>query len=202
MLLAVDPAKPEIVSEDSQIERLLVEAFDGLPRRFGVVHNTRKYEVEVLAVPGSPEPQLCSLGTIGLWQTSHEAGNFPDNARLEITGIFEVSREGAREILAAAAFRIMRTHKPASTGTVFLNCLHDWYPKATVPHLLFVPANLWSFPHLQPTMMGRLQILFLQAIPITEAENQFQQEHGTQALEAKLLGASAAVWDLKRSSVV
>jgi hypothetical protein len=196
----MDPGKPEIVSEDKQIERLLADAFGGPPQVFRVFHITRKYEVEVLAVPESPEPDLCSLGTMGLWRTPLIAPKFPETSRVELAGIFELNREGAREVLAAAAFRIMRTQKPVPSGTIFLNCLHDWYPKATVPHLFFVPANLWSFPHLQPTRMGALQIQFLQVIPITESESLFAQEHGSQALEAKLLGASANIADLKRNA--
>lgn len=196
----MDPGKPEIVSEDKQIERLLADAFGGPPQLFRVFHNTRKYEVDVLAVPQSPEPDLCSLGTIGLWRTTLIGPKIPETSRIELTGIFEVTREGAREVLAAAAFRIMRTQKPVPSGSIFLNCLHDWYPKATVPHLFFVPANLWSFPHLQPTRMGALQIQFLQAIPVTESEYLFAQEHGAQALEAKLLGASTNIADLKRNA--
>lgn len=196
----MDLSRPEIVSEDKQIERLLAAAFDGDPQIFRVFHITRKYEVDILAVPQSPEPDLCSLGTIGLWRTTLLGPKIPDTSRIELTGIFEINREGAREVLAAAAFRIMRTQKPVPSGSVFLNCLHDWYPKATVPHLFFVPANLWSFPHLQPTKMGPLQIQFLQAIPITESENQFIQDHGAQALEAKLLGASTNIADLKRNA--
>jgi hypothetical protein len=165
MMELMDPAKPEIVSEDKQIERLLSTAFAGPPLRFRVVHNTRKYEVEVLAVPGKPEPELCSLGTLGLWRTSLQGPKSSDSERVELVSIFEASREGAREVLAAAAFKIMRTQRPVPSGTIFVNCLHDWYPKATVPHLYFVDANLWSFPRLVPARMGNLQIRFVEASP-------------------------------------
>ena len=196
----MDPVKPEVVSEDKQIERLLAGAFAGVPLHFRVLHNTRKYEVEVIVVPGKPEEELCSLGTVGLWRTPLHGTNSNDSQRIELVSIFEASREGAREVLAAAAFKIMRTQKSVPPGTVFVNCLHDWYPKANVPHLYFVDANLWSFPQLVPTMLGNLQVRFVEALPITEAEYQFVLEHGGHALEAKLLGAASNLWDLKRNS--
>ena len=198
----MDTAKPEIVSEDKQIERLLANAFSGPPLLFRVAHNTRKYEVTTLVVPGKPEPELCSLATIGLWRTPLTGPKVAETSRLELAAIFEASREGAREVLAAAAFKIMRTQKYLTAGAVFVNCVHDWYPKATVPHIYFVKANLWSFPQLQPLRMGALQIQFLQAIPITETEYLYVQEHGGQALEARLLGASANIWDLKRNACI
>lgn len=199
--------KPELASTDAQIERLLATAFAGIPSnvpsdRYRIGHHTRKYEVEVLATPGMPEPQLSCLGTLGLWRTPLTSTQVTNTPRIELVGIFETSREGTRDALAAAAFKIMRTQKAVHSGQVFLNCMHDWYPKATVPHFFFVPANLWNFPHLQATQLGGLQIQFLQAIPITESEYQFQQEHGIQGLEARLLGASTPIWDLKRSACV
>jgi len=198
----METGKPEIISEDKQIERLLSNAFGGPPLIFRVSHNTRKYEISTLVVPGRPEPELCSLATIGLWRTPLTGPNATETSRLELTSLFEVSREGAREVLAAAAFKIMRTHKFVSAGTVFMNCLHDWYPKSTVPHIYFVDANFWSFPNLQPIRMGALHIQFLQTIPITESECQFVQEHGSPALESRLLGSSTNIWDLKRAPCI
>jgi len=200
MMGLMDPVKPEIVSEDKQIEHLLANAFGGSPLRFRVVHNTRKYEVDVLAMPGKPEAELCCLGTIGLWRTNLQGPKTSESQRVELVSIFEASREGAREVLAVAAFKVMRTQRKLSAGTVFVNCLHDWYPQATIRHLYFVDANLWSFPQLVPATMGSLQICFVEALPITESEYQYVQERGGEALEANLLGASANLWDLKQNA--
>ena len=194
--------RPEIVSEDKHIERLLANAFGGPPNLQRISHVTRKYETTVLSVPGHPEPELSSLATIGLWRTPLTAPKVLETQRLELVGIFDSAKEGCLEVLAAAAFRIMRTKKYLTPGNVIQDCLHEWYPKASVPHLYFVDASQWSFPQLKPAVMGALTIRFLEALPIAEAEYQFLQEHGTRALEAKLLGASARLWDLKRPSSV
>ncbi len=190
--------RPEIVSEDRHIERLLANAFGGTPSLQRISHVTRKYETTVLSVPGHPEPELSCLATIGLWRTPLTAPRVLETQRLELIGIFESAKEGCLEVLAAAAFRVMRTQKYLSPGNVIQDCIHEWYPKASVPHLYFVDAAHWSFPQLKPAVMGALTIRFLQALPIAESEYQFLQEHGSRALEAKLLGGSANLWDLKR----
>ena len=194
--------KPEIVSEDKHIERLLANAFGGPPTLQRISHVARKYETTVLSVSGHPEPELSSHATIGLWRTPLTALKIPETQRLELVGIFETNKEGCREVLASAAFRIMRTKKYLSSGNVIQDCLHEWYPKASVPHLYFVDAIHWSFPQLKPAAMGPLTIRFLQAIPIAESEYQFLQEHGSRALESKLLGSSAHIWDLKRQPAI
>jgi hypothetical protein len=181
---------------------LLANAFGGPPTLQRISHVTRKYETTVLSVPGHPEPELSSLATIGLWRTPLTAPKVLETQRLELVGIFDSAKEGCLEVLAAAAFRIMRTKKYLTPGNVIQDCLHEWYPKASVPHLYFVDASQWSFPQLKPAVMGTLTIRFLEALPITEAEYQFLQEHGSRALEAKLLGASSRLWDLKRPSSV
>ena len=194
--------RPEIVSEDKHIERLLADAFCGPPSLQRISHVTRKYETTLLSVPGHPEPELSSLATIGLWRTPLPALKVLETQRLELVGIFETSKQGCLEVLAAAAFRIMRTRKYLTPGNIIQDCLHEWYPKASVPHLYFVDAAHWSFPQLKPATMGALTIRFLQAIPIAESEYQFLQEHGSRALESKLLSGSANLWDLKRPPAI
>lgn len=198
----MDSNKPEIVSEDKHIERLLVEAFGGPPTLQRLHHVTRKYETTVLSVSGHPEPELSALATIGLWRTPLPSPKVAETQRLELVGIFETRKEGCREVLAAAAFRVMRTKKFLTKGSIIQDGLHEWYPKASVPHLYFVDAAHWSFPQLKPSIMGPLTIHFLEAIPIAESEYQFLMEHGSRALESKLLAASANLWDLKRPPAI
>jgi hypothetical protein len=162
------------------------------------VDRTRKFEIGLLVAAGRPELELSSLVTVGLWQT----GLSGVRERLELAGIFASAQEGCREVLAAAAFKVMRTHQALRHGTVLVNCLHDWYPKANVPHLYFVQADQWSFPQLQTMQLGHLRVKFLEALPITEAEKEFVEQKGGAMLESLLLGAAANLWDLRRASVV
>jgi hypothetical protein len=198
----MESKKPEIVSEDKHIERLLADAFAGEPVHQRILHVTRKYEVTIVDVAGHPEPELSSFATLGLWRTPLTGPKITETERLELVGIFESNKEGCREVLASAAFRTMRTQKYIHPGSVLQDCVHEWYPKASVPHLYFVEASTWTFPQLKPAMMGKLRIHFLEALPISDAEYQYVEEHGGRALEARLLGASASLWDLKRPSAV
>lgn len=198
----MEEARPEIVSEDRTLEKAIEKAFGAAGTLYTVVHHTRKFEVPVMTVKGKPERELSSLATVGLWRTPVSGGKLKENQRIELVGVFETAREGCREALAAAAFRVMRTGKAFGPGTVLLNCLHDWYPKATVPHFYFVQAQRWGFAQLQPVKMGALEVVFLEVLPVTEGEVNLLNELGPGALESKLLGASVSLWDLKRPSAV
>lgn len=187
------------MSESQQILEAVESGFGGKALEFQVIHVSRKFEITTLIVPGKPEPELCSISTSGLW---HTQGNilYPGTpTRYELTGVFEINREGAREIVAAAAFKIMRTQRLPRPGQVFLNIVHEWYPKASVPHVYITEAHEWTFPALQPFRLGPVQVKFLQIIPITDSEAQLVEEQGGTTLEEHLLGAATSIWDLRRS---
>jgi hypothetical protein len=181
-----------------ELTRRITATLGGKCGRYVLADRTRKFEIGMIAAPGKPEAELTSLVTVGLSQTVLTG----TAQRLELAGIFPTDKEGCREVLAAAAFKVMRTHQAIQPGTVQLNCLHDWYPKANVPHLYFVEAEHWNFPQLQPIDMGSFTVKFLQALPITEAEKELVEQQGGMGLESLLLGAAANLWDLRRASVV
>lgn len=183
---------------EAALSRQISLALGSACDHYTLADRTRKFEIGLLAAVGRPEAELSSLVTLGLWQTAL-TGTLE---RMELAGIFASDKQGCREVLAAAAFKTMRTHQAIRHGTILVNCLHDWYPKASVPHLYFVPAELWSFPQLRPIVLGDITVKFLEALPITEAEKALVEEKGGPMLEGLLLGAAANLWDLRRASVV
>ncbi len=198
----MDHSKPEIVSEDGLIERALTHAFTGPTTLYPHSDQTRKFEIKILSAFNRPEHGQISLGTIGLWRTPLIPHKNAAPTRLELFGIFAAGKEGCIDILSSAAFRIMRTHESIEPGTVFLDYIHPWYPKATVAHLYFAkPGNLHTI-QLDEIRMGNLNVRFLEVIPITPTEHDYLLKHGADALEGALLGSAVDLSDLKRNPAV
>ena len=198
----MDNLKPAIISEDRQIERTLAQTFAGPITLHTRTDNTRKFEVSILSAHNRPAQGLVYLGTIGLWRTPLLSHKNSRPSRLELFGIFAASKDGCLDILASAAFRVMRTHEQIDAGTVFLDYVHPWYPKATVAHLYFAdPGRLHAIP-LDEIRMGNLSVRFLELIPITPSEHDYLLQHGADALEGALLGGAADLSDLKRNPAV
>ena len=202
MVLAMDNFKPEIVSEDGQIERTLIQAFAGPATLHTHAHNTKKFEISILSVYNRPANGLACLGTIGLWRTSLLSHQDSHPARLELFGIFAADKVGCRDMLASAAFRVMRTREHIDPGTVFLDYVHAWYPKATAAHLYFAEPGRLHAIQFDEIRMGNLGVRFLELIPITPSEHDYLLQHGADALEAALLVGAADLTDLKRNSAV
>ncbi len=194
--------KPEVVSEDKQVVRKVSGAFGGTVSIERHLDATRKFEVSILCAPDRPISGINSYSTVGLWRTALEALPNHTPVRLEIVAAFPSDKEGFREILASAAFRIMRTRRHAAAGHVFADYVREWYPKSTVPHLFFTVPSTWEEDALDDMTMGNLELQFLQILPITQGEYEFLMEHGEDALEMRLIGAAVDFYDLKRKSAV
>ena len=198
----MDNLKPEIISEDRQIERALAHAITGPNTHHTSTDSTRKFKVFILGSPHRPTQGLVSLGTMGLWRTPLLSHNNSRPHRLEFFGIFAANKDGCLDILASAAFRVMRTHEQIDTGTVFVDYVHTWYPKATVSHLYFAEPGSLHPMQLDEIRMGNLSVRFLEVIPITPSEHIFLLKHGPSELEGALLGSAADLSDLKRNPAV
>lgn len=194
--------KPEVVSEDKQIARKVALAFGSQTTTERHLDSTRKLEISILCVSNCPIPGVNSYSTVGLWRTSLEHGPDALPVRLELVAAFPAEKDGFREVLAAAAFRIMRTRKAAAPGHVFPDYVHEWYPKATVPHLFFSVPSSWEEDALSEVQMGNLEVQFLQILPISQPEYDFLLEHGEDALELKFIAGAVDFYDLKRKSAI
>ena len=194
--------KPEVVSEDKQITRKVAVAFGGQTTTERHLDSTRKLEISILCASNCPSPGVNSYSTIGLWRTSLEHAIDAVPVRLELVAAFPADKEGFREVLAAAAFRIVRTRKAAAPGHVFADYVHEWYPKATVPHLFFSVPSSWEEDALNEVRVGSLEVQFLQILPISQTEYDFLLEHGEDSLELKFIDQAVDFYDLKRKSAI
>jgi hypothetical protein len=121
-------------------------------------------------------------------------------ARLEIAGACASADEFFANILASAAFCIMRTKRLYFPGSVMPNYVREYYSTTTVPNLYFTAPFIWE-DSLKTLDCGTKKVSWLLAMPISDAEQDYLNEHGDDALEDLFEKHQIDIFDLTRTSV-
>jgi antitoxin YqcF len=165
-------------------------------------HDTEKVSVDLLRCVDRPYGEVTSYSTIGLSDSpmfKEDDMEFP--TRLEIAGACATAAEFFPNILASAAFCIMRTQKLYSPGSVMPGYVREYYPSTTVPHLYFTAPFLWE-DSLKTLDCGTKKVSWLLVVPISDGEQEYLREHGDNALEDLFEKHQIDIFDLNRASVV
>lgn len=177
-----------------------------LKARFGPECATYAYydssEAHVVAVVeanGVPHAELATFTTASLHATPNLLDGRDIRVELLIVGPRESS--GLANVVATAAFCVLKDGWLAAPGVVFPDAISEYFPDATVPHLMWTEP--FDFRDLASVEIPGLKadVHILQAVPITEAERQLLLRAGFGALSDALQSAGAEHFDLRRASV-
>jgi hypothetical protein len=187
--------------ENKAIAKHALKAFGGTPRVQAYHHDTESLSVDVLRCEDRPCGGVTSYSTIGL--SDHpmlkDGKEFP--ARLEIAGACATVDQFFANILASAAFCIIRTHRLYPPGGVMPGYVREYYPSTTLPHLYFTAPFLWE-DALKTLDCGTKKVSWLLVVPISDAECKYLEEHGDDALEDLFEKHQIDIFNLTRPSVV
>ena len=104
-------------------------------------------------------------------------------------------------MLASAAFCVLKDGWLAAPGVVFPGLVAEYLPTTTTPHLMWGEPQPW--PDLAAAPVDGLGDLhWLLAVPISDAEKEYLEARGYDALDEKLGAAQAEFFDLWRPSVI
>jgi hypothetical protein len=190
-----------ISPENKVIARYVATVFGGIPRVDEYADRLEQLTVGILYCRDRPREGVTAYSTIKLsdhpmkWGT----GEFP--TRLELAGVCANTAEFFPNILASAAFCIMRSDAVYHPGTVIPNYVLQSYASSRLPHLYLTAPFLWE-NELKMLDCGTKKVSWLLAMPISESEYSYLKEHGDQALERLLEKQHIDVSNLERPSVV
>ena len=190
-----------ISPENKIIARYVAAAFGGTPRVDGYADLSEQLTVGILYCRDRPREGVTSYSTIKLSDHPMKwgAGEFP--VRLELTGVCANTAAFFPNILASAAFYIIRSGAVYHPGTVMPNFVCQFYASSKLPHLYLTAPFLWE-NELKMLDCGTKKVSWLLAMPISESEYSYLKEHGDQALECLLEKQHIDVSNLERPSVV
>lgn len=97
----------------------------------------------------------------------------------------------------------LRGHQPGwrvEPGTLFPGVVAEHFEAVTVPHLFFVSPYLWD--GFESRALAAKTVGWLMGIPVSNSENNYALEHGSEALEDLFEQADPNFVDLWREPVV
>lgn len=188
------------ISEAARIvARAAATAFGGEPRVDRFYDEPEPHSVDVLTCVDRPTPGFSTYSTVSL----HAATNLLEGAdiRVEVAGIAPRGVAEFPNVLATAAFRVIKDGWLCAPGVVFPALLSDYGLSSTMEHVLWAPPSPWEELS-SVEIVDDLSVHWLLAIPISEAERSFLVDRGYDVLEALLAEHEAEYFDLERESLV
>ncbi|WP_459616212.1 suppressor of fused domain protein [Bordetella sp. 2513F-2] len=184
------------------VARHALSVFGGKPVVHAWHHDTLDLSIDILEVDDSPDDGLVSYSTLGLFELDlrHDDGS-PMNTQIELCAEAPQDQEEWAGILSAAAFSLMRSGQAVRPGSVLTDCVAEYYPDTTVPHLYLCVPFSWNeaeFPRLE---FDETLVNWLQVIPISDAERAFVEQEGAEAFEDALLEQDPDIYALDRDSL-
>jgi hypothetical protein len=183
--------------ENKMIARHIASAFGGTPRVIEYADRPEQLTVGILSSRDRPQESITSYSTIGLSDHPMRWGEGEFPTRLELAGACVNTAENFPNLLASAAFHIMRTDYVYHPGTV----IPDYGLPPKLPHLYLTAPFLWE-NELKTLDCGTKKVSWLLAMPISEPECRYLRELGDEAFERLLEGRHADVFDPDRPSVI
>jgi hypothetical protein len=158
-----------------------------------------RHVVAVVESAGTPDPALSTYVTASLHAVSNTMNG--RDIRVELLMVVPEAEDRAGNIVATAAFCVMKDGWLAAPGVVFPEAVREYVPDTTVPHLMWVEP--FDFPDLSSITLDGVDpdVHVLQAVPLTEPERVLLHGGGFETLAKRLESAEASHFDLHRESV-
>lgn len=190
----------DIPAEHQTIATHLAAVFSGLPQVVTFSDESGKNNVGVLRTKNSPVNGADSYSTIGLSDLAQEIDGVDEPIRVELVGACHSSVEKFDNLLSTAAFCVMNHGWPCYPGAIFADLVTLYSLSETLEHLFLIEPYLWD--GLDDLDIAGREVVWLMAIPISEAEAAFAEENGSDALEDLFEKNEIDVFNLNRPSVV
>lgn len=190
-----------VSSDNKVLAKTLATAFGVKPSVAKYWDDAHEISVDLLKCANPVEVEVVNYGTIGLSDQPllQNGKEFP--ARIELVGAAYSQFEDFPNMLASAAFYILRTGWFCSPGAVLLNAVESYRPGGSMQHLFFTSPTLWQ-DNLTTLSFETKKVAWLMAVPISEAEKAYKDQHGADALEDLFEEHQIDVLNLDRESVI
>jgi len=190
-----------VTPANKQIARYIASVFGGTPHVDEYANDSETLFVGILSCRDRPGEGVTSYSTIKLSDHPMMQGGEEFPVRIELAGICENRVTSFPNLLASAAFHIMQSEGVYRPGTVIPDFVRESHMSSTLPHLYLTAPFLWE-ETLTVLDCGTKRVTWLLAMPISEAEYAYLQEHGDHAFEHLLEEQQVDVFDPERRSAV
>lgn len=197
--MAREPSESER-QRHKEIAAFAASAFGGPFLVHDYYHDTEPLTVDILRCVDRPRSGVTSYSTIGLSDLPIPWGNEEFPTRIELAGVCDTSAEAYPNILASAAFHMMRSGDVYHPGAVIEGYVELYLRGTGLPYLYFTSPFTWK--DLRTFDAGSAKITWLQAMPISQAELDYLKTHGDIALEDVFNKSRIDASDIRRPSAI
>jgi hypothetical protein len=181
------------------VARAAAAAFGGQPQARRFYDKAETHSVDIAWCSDRPNVGFVSYSTLSV----HTAPNLLDgkDIRVEMAGVAATSDAAFPNMLATAAFYVIKDSWLCAPGVVFPSLVKDYGLSSHLDHVMWAPPFPWN-------QLGSVEITedltvhWLLAVPISEAERKLLVTRGFNALEALFAEHEVEYFDLKRPSIV
>jgi hypothetical protein len=190
----------KITRDDKQIAKQLLNAFGGgNPKVQQYNHDNKEIHIDILSIVGTPNQGITSYGTIGLSDFSMPYGNTEFPTRIELCGAGLTSFVEFPNVLASAAFNIIRSGLVYHPGLVMHDYVKAYRQDTQLPHLYFTSPFFWE-DDLKTIILSEKTVSWLLCFPISDLEAQFLSVKGDDSFESLLESQEINIFDTSRQS--
>lgn len=189
-----------ISSDNKAIARHLVDAFGGKPSIREYLHDNLPLKVDILSSNNQPSKEMVSYGTIGLSDVPLKWGDGEFETRIELCGVADSSKEFFPNIVASAAFSIMKSKIVCYPGSTMRNYVKEYYKETKLPHLYFSSPFVWD--ELKMLTLQTKKVTWLLCFPISQIEFDFLKKEGDEKFEDMLESAEINIFDFDRKEAL
>jgi hypothetical protein len=166
-------------------------------RRYGDPDD--KGVIDMLSCADSPKAGITAYSTVRLSEHTRADVWAP---RYEILGAFPTDTPAFSQVLATCAFDVINEGAPLAAGVIHINTFAAHLEAPALRHVLFVSPVLWADGEPKPLRLADRTVVWLMAIPITEAEKTYALTNGARALEVIFDRDDIDLFDINRPSAV
>lgn len=194
-------ARPRITAsqDNKDIARYVANAFGGTPNVTEYGHDEiEELTVGILRCHDRPDPGVTSYSTVKVsdYPMLDEGREFP--TRLELCTACATEYEVIQNVLATAAFIIMRTHRLCFPGAVLEDAVREYEKDTPLPHLYLTSPFLWEDELKSLTLPSGKVVTWLLAFPISDSELNHLEAHGAESLETLFESAQIDIFNPHR----
>jgi hypothetical protein len=186
-----------MISDSNRLlAKTLAKVFAGKPSIARYWDERERHSVDVMTCEDSLQENVISYSTLGL--SDHPIHE--ESPRVEFVAAFGAKFEEGANIIATAAFCVIRSKWRTQPGAIFPDVVSMYRKGSNMKHLLLCQPFLWE--ELLTQELSDKTVAWLLLVPISENELQFAEANGSSALEDLFVEKQIDVFDLDRRSVL
>lgn len=184
--------------EKKIIAKAEASAIGGKPEVFAYYNKDESKKIAILSSKDRPQAGVITCATIGLFDVDFGLTSENNNLRLELIGSCDKAVEDFPNMIATAAFNFMESKK-CSYGYAALNAISEYITDTDMKHFYLMNPSLWE--NLKTISVGETYITWLMCVPISDAELNFLEKNGPDALEEEFEKKDIDIFNIYRKSI-